>query len=184
VELDQANDVYNVKDIIAEASDVDTKGVYVFVVWDGFSISKSSWEKYSDLNASSRLWWEGERSLRFPDVAYEVIRPTLHITSRPLPELIVDPTTDFGESRIADSRSSERDLGPVDSKQELSGSSSDSFDGKENNFEGEIVRERVVRGQVQFLVKWKGYPLSAATWTIQSEMNKHMLATWRERQNE
>jgi hypothetical protein len=167
-----------------EASDVDTKVVYVFVVWDGFPISKSSWEKYSDLKAGSNLRWEGERSRRFPNFAYEVIRPTLHVTSRPLPELIVAPTTDSGESVIADSGSSERDLKRVESKHKLSGSSSNSFDGRENNFEGEIVRERVVRGQVQFLEKLKGYSMTAATWTIQSELNQHMLATWRERQNE
>lgn len=151
---------FEVQDILLEAQDQRSGGLYVYVVWKGCPLSDASWIPYANLLVTVKSWWAVERASRFPGVDYSGIRPRLFIASRPMPELIDD-----------DSSTTEASVPP------MSSSSSDSFEDEEA-FECKVINERTVRGQLQFQVIWKGYPESEKSWILSSQLNATARKAW------
>ena len=154
---------YTVRDIVLEAQDNKTKGIYLYVLWDSFDDNEGSWVPERDLNPATRAWWIEERMRRFPLCDYADLRPTMYITSRPMPELIVDDSsTSSSPPRLSSSSSTEES--PFD---------------QTDAFEIEcILKERKVRGQIQYRVKWKGYPKRDARWVADHMVNSAAREAW------
>lgn len=160
---------HDVKDILLEATDTRNGGIYYFILWNGYDDHAGSWVRHSDLNHQLKTWWESERFCRFPLVEYCTIRPQMYISSRPLPELIID-----------DSSSASDHVDNIDPRiDDISQSSSESSFDEKDSFEVEaIVAERVVSGKKEFRVKWLGYSLRDASWVDQANVNSVAKRIW------
>jgi ''chromo'' (CHRromatin Organisation MOdifier) domain. len=187
---DDPRATYSVRDILLEASDKKSSNIYMFCLWDGYDDADGSWVLEKDLDDNTKTWWAEERERRFPLCDYESIRPSMFITSRQLPELIID------DSSSLSSLSSSSDSGMMqlrahsDKKSISSGASSQQSSGEDTSFDSTdcfeidcILKERIVRGQKQYRVKWKGYPKKNAWWVADYMVNSSAKAAWEAQKN-
>ena len=181
---DDPRATYSVRDILLEASDKKSSKIYMFCLWDGYEDHDGSWVLEKDLDDNTKAWWAEERERRFPLCDYESIRPSMFITSRQLPELIIDDSSSLS-SMSSSSESGMRLRAHTDNKSISSGESSHQSSGEDTAFDSTdcfeidcILKERVVRGQKQYRVKWKGYPKKNAWWVAGFMENSSAKAAW------